>query len=86
MERDRDGGSLVVEFCVFNFLSILSDCLSQEKLIGSVEAEQFSKLQLSKDKIDQTPNFSNCQMAIFVFISLQLNEFKTDPYCLLIGH
>ena len=51
-------------FCVLNFLSIVSDFLSEENWTQKWQeskAEQFAKLQFLNDKIDQKHQF--CQIA-----------------------
>ena len=53
--------SIRLGFCILNFLSILPGFLSREKMTQKWEnskAEQFSKLQFLKAKIDQNTNFA----------------------------
>ena len=58
-------------FCVFNFLSILSDFLSREKLTQKWQKQkvsQFTKFQLLNDKIDQNTNFAKLPSVKWLFL------------------
>jgi hypothetical protein len=61
-----------------NFPSILSDFLSREKLTQKwlePEAEQFAKIQLLNNKIDQNTNFAKLPSTKWLF--LKLYNFKS---------
>ena len=57
-------------FFVLDLLSIFSDYLSQEKLTQKWQepkAEQFAKLQVLNDKIDQNTNFAKLPSGKWLF-------------------
>ena len=83
-----------LRFCVFNFLSILSDFLSREKLTQKwhePKAEQLLKLQFLNDKIDQSTNFAKLPCAKWLFLyKLQViynySAFGCIYFCISFSH
>ena len=70
-------------FFVLDYLSILSDFLSWEKLTQKLresKAEQFAKLQFLNDKIDQNTNFAKLPSAKWLFLVYRIVASSNARY------